>query len=86
MNRPRDRASAAGHEQLERRAFVRWMKKAHPGVCVRRYGPPARDKYIVPDVQSAWQGWWARSFRYTQSELDRAANRAKRIVRSLRVE
>jgi len=71
------------HERIERQAFVRWMRRKHPSVSTRRYGPPARDQYLVPSVQEAWQGWFARSFRYTQSELTRAAKRGQKIAASI---
>ena len=74
------------HERIERQAFVRWMKRAHPDVSTHRFGPPARDQYIVPSVQEAWQGWFARSFRYTRPDLLRATRRTVKLAAVLRVE
>lgn len=48
-------------DSTERAAFRRWMKRVYPGVSLARYGKPARDQYIVPDVQNAWLGWRARA-------------------------
>lgn len=44
-------------ERKERAAFVRWLKREHPGVSAARYGKPAQDQYIVGAVQDAWRGW-----------------------------
>ena len=66
------------HESKERVAFVRWMQKEHPGVSCARYGPPARDQYIVEAVNDAWKGWHARSI--AQAERQDPMARALRVI------
>ena len=49
-------------ENLERLAFVKWLKKEYPEENTpKRYRNPAADQYIAWDVQCHWKGWLARS-------------------------
>jgi hypothetical protein len=67
----------------DRELFEKAMKIKLGDMCpsFKRYGEPAQDQYIVPDVQSAWIGYQAALSHSKEriAELEKDAERYHKL-------